>query len=498
MSLLNWRPLCMKSTDELAATPAVTLANPLLDAEGLRSLRTWITNREALVQGLRYQPFEGMDVKAVPVAEKLLALPRLRHAFVPSPDAVQVAERMLHLIYFELERRNPMAPQNQRWVNMTSQWLGGSVERIPWQPVQAQGMVIEGLTGIGKSHVVERALSLLPQVVEHFPQGQWGMQYLKHLVWLRVPMPADHSRLGFLAGLLRGMDEALGTSYAIKHAGPNARVERLIVVVMHLLVQHRCGMLVIEEAQEQNLAAFSRVFLNFFLRILNWGIPVVLVGNPMAFDLIKTHAQDTDRFSEGGWLTLNPPLGPNTAVWQRIWIPGIWGATLLAGGQEEFEPLPAYPGIADWPAFLWQLTGGLPRQLCRLRMEVLEAALRRNRVSINSRFVEEVFRYSPRFAMVRDRNAALANRDIKALMQFQDLPVAQLSRYWAAASVREAPDPQVAPPAAPPLAGTALGMPRKDCANPDEKGRLCRDLQAATEGQVAKPPRRSSTARGPD
>ena len=479
----------MKAGEETSFRLPASSINPLLDVDGLRELPRLLTNREALARALRHQPFEGVDLRVLSPPEKLLLIPRLRRAFVPSPDAIQVAERLLHLIYFELDRRNPLVQSNQRFVNQAAQWLKLNVDQIPWETTQAQGMVIEGLTGIGKSHIVDRVLSLIPQVVEHFPDGQWGMQYLKHLVWLKVPMPADNSRMGLLVNVLMAMDEALGTNYATDHARSSARVERLIAVVLYLLVQHRCGLLIIEEAQKQNLVGYTRNFLAFFLRILNAGVPTVLVGNPLAFDLIKNHAQDTDRFSEGGWITLLPAFGPDTPVWQRLWIPGLWGPTVLDGEQASFEPLPVYPGIGNWAAFLWQLTGGLPRQLCRLRIEVLEAALRQRRQSVDSRFVEEVFRNSSRFAMVRDRNAALANHDAQALMAFEDVPVQLLRRYWTSNAVM--PTPIAALDVQPDGHHPRVAA---DEATKDARRKLCRDLRAATDGQSAKPARRRSSS----
>jgi hypothetical protein len=126
-------------------------------------------------------------------------------------------------------------------------------------------------------------------------------------------------------------------------------------------------------------------------------------------------------------------------------------------------------------------------------MEVLEVALRRNRVSMNSRFVEEVFRSSPRFAMVRERNAALANRDRKALMQFHDLPLTQLCNYWDSAGVREKQNLRAEAATASPTSEPVPTKVRKDRGTRDAKDRLCRDLQAATEAQTAKRARRASS-----
>jgi len=351
---------------------------------------------------------------------------------VPTTQAIRIADRILRLLHQGLECRNPRLPQVQRWINSTQQWLDRRIDDLPWNPTQAQGMLLEGITGIGKSHVVERVLYFIPQVVDHEPQGDWGMLRLRQLVWLKVHMPADHTRRGLLVSMLTEMDKVLGTDYVERLVRPSVSIEVLMVKVMHQLAQHRCGMLIIEEAQDQNMGSktFSRDFLNFFLRILNWGVPVLLMGNPLAFNILKKHAQDADRFSEGGWFTLLPEVGPESDIWKRLWIPGLWSPCLLDQADAEFSPVEACPAAHDWASFLWQLTGGLPRQLAHLRTEVMDCSLINKKERVTSEWVMWVFDHSPIFSVVRARNKALANHDLKALMDYEDLPLDLLRQHW--------------------------------------------------------------------
>jgi hypothetical protein len=464
--------------------------NPFLQGPGLSSLRTWVTRREELVKALAYEPWAGLLEKETPAEDRLLMVSLLRNAFVPCPDSVSVAEGVLRLIFDQLRFRDPRRAENQRWVNSTAQWLGQSVDQIPWHSSQAQGMVVEGITGVGKSHAVDRALQFLPQVVDHEPMGQWGMLKLRQLVWLKVEMPADYTRMGLLIGILKGMDDVLGTNYRALHVSSRARVHELIVTVMHLLVQHRCGILVIEEAQEQSLGvqAYSKEFLNYFLKILNWGIPVLLVGNPLAFQELKTHAQDVDRFSEGGWMTLLPEQDCRSRVWSRLWMRGIWGANLLEQPDAEFTPVARYPGVSSWSELLWLFTGGLPRHLNSLRREVLDVALRKGIDRITSALVADVFDSSWHFSEVRARNMALATHDLKALMGFKDMPIDQLRRHWAkgqgvSSAAASSPDPMThgAPGRSQaPGAGEAVTPTEPDEAAKTLQRQLCADLRAVT------------------
>jgi hypothetical protein len=60
----------------------------------------------------------------------------------------------------------------------------------------------------------------------------------------------------------------------------------------------------------------------------------------------------------------------------------------------------------------------------------MDWALRNNVSQVTSEFVMQVFDQSPKISIVKARIRALANHDIKALMEFQDLPLNQLQDYW--------------------------------------------------------------------
>lgn len=315
------------------------------------------------------------------------------------------------------------------------------------------------------------------------------MLKLKQLVWLKVHLPADHTRKGLLVAILTEMDRVLGSEYVKAHVRQSYSIEVLMIKVMHLLTQHRCGALVIEEAQEQNIGstAFSRDFMTFFLRILNWGVPVVIVGNPLAFQALKAHAQDVDRFSEGGWFTLLPGPGPDK-VWRDLWIPGLWSPTLLDQADAPFTRIGRYPDAEDWPSFLWQLTGGLPRQLARLRAEVMDACLLFKHQVVTSDLVLKVFDHSPSFAVAQDRIRALAGQDLSALRSFADLPVEQLRKHWVKRKEVRPGDPGPTQP----VPEGSKSVPIDSSSNvkrgkqPDERDMLCEALKSATKAAQAR------------
>jgi len=262
---------------------------------------------------------------------------------------------------------------------------------------------------------------------------------LKQLVWLKIHMPSDGSRGGFLKGAFLDLDKALATDYTSHFASHRWTVERSLVVFLHLISVHRCGLLVIEEAQETTLShsAIGREFLTFFLRLLNWGIPTVLMGNPLAFSKLREFSQDVDRFSEGGWFHIHPLMDPRSEEWTEDWIPSLWAPTLLDHADAEYVPITDDPVDQTLAGFIWKRTAGLPRYVCRLRREVQDAALRAGATQVNAEMIDEVYRTSEKMIALHQRIEAFVNRDWRSLQRFDDIPWDYFRRLWSPKSLDE-------------------------------------------------------------
>lgn len=398
-----------------------------------------------LAKALRFRPITPANVQAIDLKDRHRLVGEYRKIFVPTTLTLSIARCLQQMLHEGLAQRDPHQASAKTFIYKGGQLKGQEVSKLEWWPSFASGMVIEGITGTGKSQLMDRFLSLLPQVIEHGPNPECGWRSLKQLVWLKIHMPSDGSRGGFLKGAFLELDRVLGTDYTLQYASSRWTVEKNLVVFLHLLSVHRCGLLVIEEAQEKNLSqsAIGREFITFFLRLLNWGIPTVLMGNPLAFSKLREFSQDVDRFSEGGWFHFDPLMDPESEEWVADWLPSLWAPTLLDHADADYVPVTGDPIDQTLAGFIWRRTAGVPRYVCRLRREVQDAALRAGTTQVTAAMVDEVYRTSEKMIAIHHRIDAFVRRDWRALQRFDDIPWDYFRRLWRPTSPDEdAPDPQ--------------------------------------------------------
>ena len=230
---------------------------------------------------------------------------RIRRVFIVTKIAVEFALQFFELLIEGLEARDPRLEKNRSRIFDTGRFKGKALSDLPWFSDSAAGMVVEGITGVAKTFILKRVLSLIPQTCAHAASPEYGWHSLTQLIYLVVPMPSSSRQGAFLLDVALGMDKVLGTSYADSLRSRDYSDDKRAVLVLHWLSAHRCGALIVEECQERNLpsSVFGSEFLSLFLRAMNWGIPVVVLGNPKALSTIKTFTQDGRRFSVGHWFT---------------------------------------------------------------------------------------------------------------------------------------------------------------------------------------------------
>lgn len=407
--------------------------NPLLEAIGPHLDNTTLGQRMA------QRPLECIPWQRVRPAERQAFLPHIENHYVPTPITLEVAQCFQGLLRQHYIRRNPLSQRTRSQLDTMAMQHGATIQSLPWFNSGAGAMALRGITGMGKSVTQDRVLSLFPQTVLHGPSAAAGWLQMRQLVYLRVQMSSDNSRAGFLTQILAQVDNALGTDYHEQYANkPRWTVEKLMVVVGIILSRHYCGALIIEELQERNFAegGSRELLLLFFLRLLNFGIPIVLLGNPRGFHAFDEFTQDVRRLYSAGCFDFWPSDTVDDADWNDFYLPGLSEFHLL---NKPFIWTPearvaAIRGSGGVPAF----------------MTTLWAACQRNALQTGSDEIHpthvDMAAADAALAPQRALIAALRDQNVHALALCRDVPYEDFHRRWRPQKPAGTAAPQADPP----------------------------------------------------
>ena len=388
--------------------------NPLL--QGLMSPPDFVSMGVAL----HHDPRTAYGGVAIPEDQRMIEAFKIKNLCSPTKLMVQTAMRIYLMWWNALIARDPRMPARKAALYASAEIVGKALKDLPWNLSGATAAILESMSGMGKSLLIERLCSLIPQVIVRGKNTEAGWLQLKQLNWLRVSMPTTATRGAFVLDIALAMDKALGTDYASIVAKERS-VERALVRIVHYLDLHFCGMLIIEEGQKRNLTeVIGSEFLLFFLKVMNAGIPVLASGNPKAMTIFETFVQDGRRFSDGIWCTLYPALSWRSEEWSVDLVPRVWAFSVMP---EPDEPIP------DLAQFLWERTGGWPEALARLRRESMCLALFEGSPNVCLEHVQAAFE-GPEIAPLRSVIDALVKRNAVELKAHTDIPVEWFIVQW--------------------------------------------------------------------
>jgi len=384
---------------------------------------------EQWAKALSHDPWQDLDFAKLSDQNKAWYIDQLRWLYVPNETSVEIAVRLQTLIFSALEADEA----NRSAIGSAGVRQAGS----PKRKLFARGMLISGPTHVGKSVTVKRMLADFPPVIDGVAEVH-GSAPLKQIVHLTIPMPADRSKKGFLSAAFLEIDRLLGYNYHGKFFGARQSVESLLVSLINVLNAHRCALLVIEELQPTNLGRQDMLctyFSQIFLRILNEGIPMVVIGNTAGANLLRSHTQSYTRLTESGHFEIDPylnlplpdgvdeefaPTYSRSRDWKRL-VDRLWGKTIFS------EPDEAIPAHYDW---LWEKTGGMPYFLCKLRARTLEIAMEDEAATrVEKSHVEQALD-AHGFVEGRDLISAFTSRDVTKLIPFTDVDRHRYGQIW--------------------------------------------------------------------
>lgn len=318
-------------------------------------------------------PLSSVDVKKIECSMREALIEGIENHFVVTSEILEICSGIQILLRRALMIRNPMEKVEK--VRMNRIGSAEDLKELKGIPsLDGAGMLLSGMTGMGKSALIKRVLCILvpQQVVTYGDSELCGWHLLTQCYYLYIDQPSNGTRGALLKRILMALDEQLGTTY-FPHHERTANLDTLLVVVCKLLSAHRVAVLVIDENQRSNLAdsPWSVEFVLFYHLLMNLGISVLLSGSPMAFDHLHAMGQVMRRFNTGGVHCLKP-ASSSSRWWTNDFVPGV----------RRFDLVDRWEVDEAWRTqFEYQHTGGLPGAYVALHREILRTALRRGEKS---------------------------------------------------------------------------------------------------------------------
>lgn len=247
-----------------------------------------IYSEEEAEQLLGYNPgYEESERLLAPELRLHLIANAIRfiHPFTNYLELEQRISRMLRAGYVG---RNPLQVgfqlKNRHKVNSLK--LGVTA---PLPDAASRGLSIIGISGMGKTTLIQSVFSLYDQIINHSSYHNHPFTF-RQIVWMKLECPQGSLLSGLCKSFFKEVDRLLDTNTYQRYVRDGRRrVEDLLLDMAGVATRHCIGTLIIDEIQNLREAkgAHAAELLNFLVRLDNeLGIPVILVGTPKALPVL--------------------------------------------------------------------------------------------------------------------------------------------------------------------------------------------------------------------
>jgi len=249
-------------------------------------------------------------------------LNRLKRVFVPLTAQHSIANTLGEMIRSGYEHRAPAKPEFTRFLQRAyeARVLEQCVKSAPEVAPMCDSYAIIGVSGVGKTRLVRRALAQFPTLVFHPKLNIHSIPYLM------VECPHNGTVKQLILNFFNRLDSVVGTDYESRFTKRRMSVESMIREVNAAAHLYGVGLIVIDEIQHAAAAkngGGTDLFMNFIVRFVNESVaPVVLIGTMSSLDLMQKDFRIARRTM--GALLKNYEMGPEwdyflKKIWRYQW-----------------------------------------------------------------------------------------------------------------------------------------------------------------------------------
>ncbi len=253
---------------------------------------------------------------------RLEALEKLDAWIIPQPEYIPTFRMIEKAILDSYRARNPLSATTNHYLHYLNPDDTIEAPDTGRPKSLAKAGTIVGLTGVGKSRMLERILDYYPQVFGHTGYNDSKME-LKQVIWLKVTCLDGMSLRGLCLRILGALDEALDREYT----KPASTIDALLLQIERQLRLNFVGIVAIDELQELDAGGsvgadrITAFLLNLIDRA---GVPILLCGNPKLLKVVKRQFRIARRAEQAGYVEIDAMTPKNWGVfvkhmWKHQW-----------------------------------------------------------------------------------------------------------------------------------------------------------------------------------
>jgi hypothetical protein len=340
--------------------------------------------------------------RKLPRAMRMLAVSRLNYYLEPLPRHFEIVEKIGGIIRSGYQYRNPTNPEYLKEVKEKryQQAMDGYVTPIEEStPATAPAFALFGVSGVGKTTAVERALTYIPQVIRH-PEHN-----ILQLAYIKLECPYRGNLANFLRNFLEKASLLLDTELAT-----TGNIGDLLVRVKNLAEDHFLGLILIDEIQNllDARGTGDAELINFFVLLTNMiKVPVCVIGTPRAIGFFNSKFREARRVADFGCL-----------IWDRATNGDEWDYFInqLWKYQWTSKKVPLEKNLLK---VMYRYTQGVNALAVRLFQLSQLHAIRIGEDQLTEDIITTV--YNEKFILVHDAIRALAKPLRKNIASYEDL-----------------------------------------------------------------------------
>ena len=240
-----------------------------------------ILSGEELKSALEIRPLYNEHIRNQDVSNRLLALSELYSIYIPSYMSVEIYNKLYLALMHSLRKKDTkqaIIQQNENHKAIMRREYNGIIGG-------ADSFTIIGVSGIGKSSAINRAISVISknEVIE--------LPETKIIPFIMVQCPFDSSVKGLLLEILRKVDETIDSHYYQNAIRARATTDMLIGSVSQVALNH-IGVIVVDEIQNVCMSKHGRNLVGMLTQLINnSGTSICMVGTPECSDFFEQKIQ---------------------------------------------------------------------------------------------------------------------------------------------------------------------------------------------------------------